>query len=584
MTKELLKTFQEITQKQDIDLYIEMLQKEKDADAQLYFNCLCGLIETFASQYEKITAKTLKMLESKNDLSKNKNITANELLTIAGNFRNEINFARGYELRQKPKYDKTIADAVSKEIQDKGLINYLDDILKHLHLGSNRNIYRKLLMGFNVMRGYGSYLSETIAESGAGKSHEDSIVFLKMIPQQYIFRKNLMTFASFTRYADITPYYFDRFIIYFGDLGSKKSYKKIEDVFDIIKILITENEYSRDLADKTITGSYENISLYLKVSAIGGVYSSINNSFTEEDNQLESRTLKSTPYPVNQSDLLDFIGYLDYTESAESKAKRDAEKELKRFQHYLLSLVNTDIQIINPYIEYFKRYVKDSDIVVREFTQLIELFNAYCLLTYYDCDSTYKNHYVASSKQLNDFFTNIALENTLKPTESNFLKMLIAENKKYQLTLISDDPADAKITECFNTVLEDVQEQKTLSNYDYINSIEDLDITNQNITINKLMKNYRLAGISADHKENIFFTVKDINKIYRKHKAYKDVNDVSKMLYRLSKKGYIEKLEYQYRKQNIYYLTSKCENISSIPKFDKEIIFAKRDYLENIGI
>ena len=34
-------------------------------------------------------------------------------------------------------------------------------------------------MGFNVMRGYGSYLSETIAESGAGKSHEDDIVFLK---------------------------------------------------------------------------------------------------------------------------------------------------------------------------------------------------------------------------------------------------------------------------------------------------------------------------------------------------------------------------------------------------------------------
>ena len=92
-------------------------------------------------------------------------------------------------------------------------------------------------MTLNVMTGKGSYLSETVATSEAGKSLEDEIVFLKMTPPEYIFKKNDITEASLTRYGDINENYFDRLIIYFGDLGSKKSYEKLEFIFNILKIL-----------------------------------------------------------------------------------------------------------------------------------------------------------------------------------------------------------------------------------------------------------------------------------------------------------------------------------------------------------
>lgn len=67
------------------------------------------------------------------------------------------------------------------------------------------------------------------------------------MPQEYIFRKNSMTVASFTRY---NPRYFDRKIIYFGDFGSKKSFENIEEVFNIIKVLISEGYYSRDVSER----------------------------------------------------------------------------------------------------------------------------------------------------------------------------------------------------------------------------------------------------------------------------------------------------------------------------------------------
>ena len=71
------------------------------------------------------------------------------------------------EQRRKPDLTEKQRDIISNiqyDIEKEGLLSYLEDILDNIHIGEHKNIYRKVLMLFNVMRGKGSYLSETIVD------------------------------------------------------------------------------------------------------------------------------------------------------------------------------------------------------------------------------------------------------------------------------------------------------------------------------------------------------------------------------------------------------------------------------------
>ena len=88
--------------------------------------------------------------------------------------------------------------------------------------------------------------------------------------------------------------------------------------------------------------------------------------------------------------------------------------------------------------------------------------------------------------------------------------MIVAKEKHHQLTILNeDDPTYTFYKRC-----KEVNGQTTLDN----NSIEDLDYTDREQVINKLMQLYRLNGYSNEHKENVFFTVKDIRKHYKNYK------------------------------------------------------------------
>ena len=279
------------------------------------------------------------------------------------------------------------AKKVEEKLQEVGYVKYLDNLLDKLHIGSHTNIHRKLLGAFKIMRGEGSYLFETIAKAGEGKSLEDDIVFNLIIPKQYIYKINSITTSSFTRYSEKSQYYFDRMILLFGDMGSKQSFGSMEELLNILKVLITEKEYVRDLSDKAEDGNYSNKQLKLKCKSIGGVYSSVINDFTQGDSQLESRTISSTPNGAKDEEVMDFMILLDYPNSKQSKEKKEAEKELKKFQLYLLNCLTMDLTIVNPYGNVFKQYAMHSDVPKRELKQVLELFDSYCKLTHYESKS-----------------------------------------------------------------------------------------------------------------------------------------------------------------------------------------------------
>ena len=493
------------------------------------------------------------------------------------------------------------AKTIKRDIQKDGLITYLNRLLDDVHIGDHKNILRKTLMVLSIMMGKASFLSETVAEKEAGKSMEDDIVFNIITPPRYIFKKNDMTWSAFTRYGGISEEFFDRLIIPFGDFGSEQSFKKIEQVFDVCKELITENYYSRSFSDSAKDGNgYEVKELTLIVDSIGVAYSTTRNSFTNDDEQLISRTLKSTPTPVKEKDVMDFLFYLDNPHSKQSKARAVAIERLKDFGIYMLSLVNNDMEVINPYQEVFINYALISNSPKRELKQQLELFSAYCILTSYECE-TIGQYQVASIKQLSDYMNKINLENALIPYENDFLKMLMADGKKYELSILYDinlaehikeiksqpyiEPQEKEeiwikpiskimkredvftITECENNAIphirirsysDDDLEQSRLTSKEHLTSQQLKELPT------KLNMLYGIRGTSSIHTNHrIFFRVSDLKNIYGQRKAYKNIDNIPKLLNSLYDKGYLGKYEQKLGKENLYYLTDKCKKISS---------------------
>ena len=489
--------------------------------------------------------------------------------------------------------DKAIAEAseVENTIKDIGAIAYLENIVDKFHIGNHKNIYRKHIGGFNIIRGKGAYLMGTTAKSGEGKSLEDEIAILKLIPNEYIFKKNQMTLSSFSRYCEASPFYFDRMIVYFGDLGGRKSFQKVEDVFDVFKVLITEKAFSRDISEGTSKGGYETVSLTLIVESVGAVYQTVKTDFLGEDfEQYESRSIQSTPFEAKSDQILDLIFALKMEDSIESIAQREADKEVLKYHNYLRQLIAKNISIINPFKSVFKKLVKHSDIANRDLTQLLELFEGFCVLTYFDC-KVINGKYIASQKQLKTFVNDICLDNTLAPHESDFIKMLIGikadgEKTKYALTIIEeseDDELDS-LQPYHNAVLEAIGEIQHLDNFQSL-TIEGLEYSKRDKAISKLLEMFKLKGRSVNHEECVFFRVSDIKGAYSNIKAFKNIDDVGALLNKLYDKGFINKLDfYDNKRQNIYYLTSKCEEITSPIEITEDDIVEAQNFLIYQGV
>lgn len=493
----------------------------------------------------------------------------------------ESEVAKEINNRIKPKLtdeQKQEALEVEKDMEENenGFVQYMEDILKKVHIGDNKSIMRALLGEFAIINGWSSFMIMSNGGAEAGKSFEAEIS-LDFIPNRYIFKVNDMTKSYFSRKSEVHEKYYDRLLCVFGDLGSKKAFAEMEDVFNIMKILITENEYARGLSDKE-NGKYEPTDYKLCVDSIGAVFQATAFDFLDiEGEQLASRTIKVTPADAEKKKVLEHI-HIQIGLGEDAKTNKgiiEAKTEMKKFQSYILYLVSKDINIINPYFTVFERFVGISNTPYRDMKQILYLFKAYCTLTHFECDKIGDNKLLASKKQLETFFNDISLNDALPPLESAFLKMLIGKGTKNELTIIKTDDEDNSNSEddasfnqlniYFNNVIE--------SFYSTINgerqgadlsdmTIDTINSQGINEVIATLLQMYRLKGRSSKHVENVFFTVSDVKYAYANKKAYKNVNDISKMLNKLYKLGFVDKIEYRDNKgQNIYYLTSKCENI-----------------------
>jgi len=527
--------------------------------------------------------------------------------------------------RRKPTLtpdERDTADYVSSMIKEYGLTGYLDPILNHIHIGDHRNIYRKILMSLQIIRGDFSAFLLDIAQSGSGKSHENNIVFETIIPERYIEQIDNITPASFVRFADVHPEYLDRKIILFNDKGDDDGINNMKDVNKILKVLITENKYS-DYKSDAQGNKWVNKKFHLKVQGVGAVLSTVDNKDALKDSQIVNRSLQSRPSDVDMGELLDHIGYLNFKGSEQYMLKNGAEADLKDFGIYLMSLVNDTDIIVNPFIKIFQRYCMTANVlgdVTREYERQLALFDAYCRINKHLCKKQ-GNYYMASQTLVNSYFSDINPENALNPIESDFIEMLMKGNGKNEpLILIDDGDTDPdgnrtdadtddliyvsaghspyteyykdgnlnlkddngndltlaiELIQCTNAVVEHfISTDKTGLDrygddditYDLLNR-QDLDQCNK-----QLLQWYKIRG-GVNSRFPVFFRVNDIQNHYRRYKAYKNVKNVSDMMDKLVNKGYANKMG-KLDGYNIYYLTTNCRNLKKQELTQQDIIDA----------
>ena len=511
------------------------------------------------------------------------------------------------EERRHPKLtneQKKIAIEVRQGIEEQGFEKYVKNILKNIYIGDVRNILRKILLCLTVMRGEGGSMSETQAEAGTGKSEEDKIVLDYIIPSIYIMDYDDLTTAHFERFSEKNPEFLDRTIFNLGDLGEEEVFKQVKKIFNIFKRLITEGHYRRGLTEENSKGGskkHTQKDLYLEVSGFGVFYQTVTNSFSKGDSQLESRTLKSTiNYDTDTEDnILEFIFDTFYSNSPDSIEKRKAIEELHNLGVFLLDLVDKSIEIVNPFKDVFLNYSKTSEIAVRELSQQLNLFNSFCLITLHKCDII-NGVYVASKEQLEEYMNKINLENALIPYENEFLKMLVGKNRKNTKLIMVDVNTDIDSEETqldplnkyYNHALEKIsiyreEEDSSQTHFETYVDIDNLKPHEETSFRKKLMTLYRIGGRSSEHEENVFFTKTDIENIFKTYKPLKNIKDLSTLLMTLTTRGYLGKLPFSdpYKnKYNIYYLTTKCEELDN--NFDIRDIDDKKvnKYLEDIGV
>lgn len=525
-------------------------------------------------------------------------------------------YTQELESRRNPKLTQDEQDTavyVSSMIKEYGLTGYLDPVLNHIHIGDHRNIYRKILMSLQIIRGDFSAFLMDIAQSGSGKSHENDIVFEKVIPERYIEQIDNITPASFVRFADNHPEYLDRKILLFNDKGDEDGINNMKDVNKILKVLITENKYS-DYKSDAQGNKWVNKKFHLKVQGVGAVLSTVDNKDALKDSQIVNRSLQSRPSDVDMDELLDHIGYLNFKKSVQYLNKTDAEADLKDFGIYLMSLVNDPDIIVNPYIKIFQRYCRTANVlgdVTREYERQLSLFDAYCRINKHLCKK-HGNYYLASQTLINSYFSDINPENALNPIESDFIEMLMKGNGKNEpLILIDDgddndpdnpdadsgDPDDliyidagtkdpynfyyddngnldltdgngndrtlsVKLVQCLNAVVEHFIETDRTGLDRYGDDDITYDLLNRQDTeqCNKiLLQWYKVRG-GVNNKFPVFFRVNDIKTVYRNYKSFKNVKDVSVMMEKMVYKGYANKMG-KLDGYNIYYLTTQCRNL-----------------------
>lgn len=493
------------------------------------------------------------------------------------------------ELRQNPEYNSITVDDFLKKLADKydnDVLSFIADKSKNLILNESNNVCKQILIYETVILGRQGFLVEIHAHADAGKSYI-FLVSLMFIPRLYIFDVNDFTVASFMDEAINDSQCYDRVLINLGDLGNEKIREKLEPIFDIIKILITEGKYVSRKKVKNQDNTYETVETVLE-AVLGALYSTVHEDSVDKTSQIESRTVSSAPVTNINEEKLRFMQNSQITGTIENEYYNKTLKELEEFHEFLKYKVvqyeekKNDLEIFVPFIKTFDKVSSNRSTGTRKVKQLLSLMETYTFLNY---ERSFK------------------INKTINGEEKEYLIPKVEDMQKF-INIIYDG-AGLQVHER-NMILK-LKNELEIKNQDKIDDIiikssekfhwmEDYDISelqNEEVLIKDILNTYGLSKVnrkynkklskdsnkdeSKKHKSFVFFTVSEFKQIFKNHNAVKNVNNMSTLMNKLVNSGFINKLEAQTsRRHNIYYLDESVTNVHN------EYTISKKDVIDAI--
>lgn len=260
-------------------------------------------------------------------------------------------------------------------------MSFISEKSKYLIINEENNICKQILVDTTAILGIQSFLNEIQAHSDAGKTYvfETSLLF---IPNLYIMGVNDFTKASFIDEAIDDPYCYDRVLINLGDLGNEKKIEKLEDIFDIIKIIVTEGEYISRKKLPMKGNKWKTIEIEIR-GTLGCLYSTVPEDTMDKTSQLESRTTSSSPATNTNEDKLKFMQDSKLVGTFENAYYDETLIELEEFHEFLKYKIiqyekkKEELVIFVPFIKTFDKVSSARSTGTRKVKQLLTMMETY---------------------------------------------------------------------------------------------------------------------------------------------------------------------------------------------------------------
>lgn len=274
-----------------------------------------------------------------------------------------------------------------------------------------------------------------IGEASSGKSHILETA-QEMLPQEYILRMKSATMAATYAMAETDPYYFDKKIVYIGDMGGASDHEEAEAFKNLIKELQTDGEVKRVKMVKGEDGEQEPkwFELYgypcLTYTNVPG---------HDFDGQELSRSVLLTPRTDND----EAVSVLEHLYSMQSGPSYENIKYFKDRLHTIRNMVIAlrqrmkHTEIVNPYHQFINNFLKDSKFFKRDYRKFNGILKVITAINGYNRELV--NNVLFTTVEDILIFSEIleryqeSIRSNLSPNASDVLKEMRMNADKWEL-------------------------------------------------------------------------------------------------------------------------------------------------------
>ena len=305
---------------------------------------------------------------------------------------------------------------------------YIGSVVDWMVAGERLNVLFGFMCAMNLLI-FGEPINFiAVGEPGSGKTMIEETIF-QLLPEENLCREKKATIPSIFRRSQNDPKYYDKKIIYMGDLGGEKDIENSEEARNIFKELNSDGKVSRPVSDKE--NQYETKDLILE-GRPALFYTTVHDY--KMDDQEISRGFVITPRTDNGAIVKDMQQYL-YLAKGKTRKEYDTimatkPRNIRNIVRYLMT--KKEAIIFNPYADAIWEIINKSPFIKRDHLKIIKLAETITLLNYNhrkEWTSPDQTTYIITSKQDIHFLYGL-IENYMNSIYLNVPNSLIELYKK----------------------------------------------------------------------------------------------------------------------------------------------------------